>query len=104
MEIKVLDNRVNYYKESDSVHVLAFGAINFDTKAITKIKVEGVDTTTLSSTCGCSTSEAEGINTYTIEYKNTNILSPFSKVFILNYSENGKDKQAKIKITGNIIR
>ena len=104
MEIKILDNNVNYYKESDKINVLAFGKLQENSEAKTRIKIEGVDSHSLTSTCGCSVALAEVGDIYTIQYNNTNIPSPFSKVFILSYREGNENKQAQIKITGNIIK
>lgn len=104
MEIKVLDSNVNYYKESESIHVLAFGRMQLNSEAETRIKIEGVSNPTLLSTCGCSVALAEGEDTYFIKYNNTDIPAPFSKVFILKYTEDNKNKQAQIKITGNVIK
>lgn len=104
MEIKVLDSNVNYYKESENIHVLAFGKMQQHSEAKTRIKLEGVSNHTMLSTCGCSVALAEGENTYSVKYNNTDIPAPFSKVFILKYTEDNKNKQDQIKITGNIIR
>lgn len=104
MEINVLDGGANYYKEANSIHVLAFGKIKENSPAKVKIKIEGVESFTLTSTCGCSVASSDEKNIFTVTYNNTNIVTPFSKVFILNYREDNKNGQAQIKITGNIIK
>jgi len=104
MDIKVLEGEVNHYKESNTIHVLAFGRIKENSVAKVKIKVEGVSESTLASTCGCSSIASDEKDVYVIHYKNTNIVKPFSKVIILDYVENGNKEQRQIKITGTVIQ
>ena len=104
MEVKVLEGNVNYYKEANNIHVLAFGNIKYGSTAKIKLKIEGVLASSLSSTCGCTTAASSEENVFDISYNETHNISPFSKVFILNYREGSKNLQGQIKITGNVIR
>ena len=104
MNIEILEGEVNKYKESVGVTVLAFGTIKENSKAEIKLKLDGVSTSSISGTCGCQAISSAEKNVFTLTYLNTSIVEPFSKVFILNYLENGKNVQEQIKITGNVIK
>ncbi len=104
MKIKVLEGEVNYFKEATTIHVIAFGKIKENSKAIVKVAIEGVESSMLHSTCGCSTVASDEKDVYTIQYDNTHIVKPFAKVMVLNYEEGGVGKQEQIKITGTIIK
>lgn len=104
MEIRVLEGNVNYYREANNIHVLAFGTVKVGSKVAVKIKIDGVTASSLTNTCGCTTSTSEEKNVFDIAYKETHNAVPFSKVFILNYREGSNNAQGQIKITGNVIR
>src|SRR6478609_9476907 len=104
MEITILEGEVNIYKESVSTHVVAFGKIKENSVAKFKIKVEGVDDSTLAPTCGCTVVGSTEKNTFEIGYRDTNIIHAFAKILVLNYIENGKKLQTQIKMTGNVIK
>ena len=105
MDVRIVDGYANHYKEAENTHVLAFGRIQENGSAIVKIKIEGdIEDSSLQTTCGCTATESDEKNVYTINYKNTNIIAPFAKVLILTYIEGGNKKQSHIKITGNVIK
>jgi len=104
MEINILEGEVNLYKESPTVHVLSFGKIKENSVAKFKIKIEGVTSSSLSPTCGCTVVGSDVKDTYEIGYKDTHVIHAFAKVLILNYIENGKNLTAHIKMTGNVIK
>jgi hypothetical protein len=104
MNIKILEGSVNYYREEGNTHVLAFGEIKENSVTKVKVSIEGVQSSSLSSTCGCSSIAQEEKDVYTIQYHNTNILKPFSKVMLLTYVEGGTEVQGYIKITGIVTK
>lgn len=104
MEIKILEGEVNLHKESPTVHIISFGTIKENSVAKFKIKIDGVEDSSLAATCGCTVVGSTEKNTFEIGYKDTNIIHPFVKVLVLNYVENGKKLQAQIKMTGNVIK
>ena len=104
MEIVILEGEVNTYKESTTGHVVAFGKIKENSVAKFKIKIEGVEDSTLAPTCGCTVVGSTEKNTFEIGYKDTHIIHAFAKVLVLNYVEDGKKLQAQIKMTGNVIK
>jgi len=104
MEIKVLEGAVNQYKESPTVYILDFGKIKENSIAKFKIKVEGVTSSSLAPTCGCTVVGSDAKDTYEIGYKDTHVIHVFSKVLVLNYIEGGKTLTAHIKMTGNVIK
>jgi hypothetical protein len=104
MEIKVIEGNVNSYVTALGVFMIDFGKIKENTPASVKIKIEGVKTSALSSTCGCSVVSSVEPNTFVIDYKETHITEPFAKALVLNYTETFGNKQAQITITGNVIK
>lgn len=104
MEINILEGEVNTYKESTTSQVIAFGKLKENSIAKFKIKIEGVEDSSLAPTCGCTVVGSTEKNTYEIGYKDTHIIHAFAKVLILNYIENGKKLQTQIKMTGNVIK
>lgn len=104
MNIKVLSGNINMYLESPQIHVANFGTLKENTPAKFTILVEGVDSSELVPTCGCTATASTEKNTYTVEYRDTHHIAPFSKVIVLNYVEDGKKKVANIKMTGNVIK
>ena len=104
MNIEILEGEVNKYKESVGVTVLAFGNIKENSVAEVKIKVEDAETSSIAGTCGCQAITSTEKNTFNLRYLNTDILQPFSKIFIVDYLKDGKFTQEQIKITGNIIK
>lgn len=103
MEIKILEGKVNSYKETDTIYVLDFGNLKKHDLAKVSIEIEGIENVTLAATCGCSAVKAAGKNRFTLQYNNTHIVEPFAKAFVLNYKEGNTNKQAQIKLKGNII-
>lgn len=103
MDIKVIEGNVNSYKEIDTVYILDFGNLKKHDLAKVSIEIEGIENATLAATCGCSVVKSTGDNKFTLQYNNTHIVEPFAKAFILNYRENNSNKQAQIKLKGNII-
>ncbi len=104
MNIEILSGEVKLQQESPSIYTIAFGNIKENTVAKTKIKINGIVSSTLDSTCGCTATGSTEKNIYEIEYKNTDFISAFSKVLVLNYIEDGARQVANIKITGNVIQ
>lgn len=104
MEITILEGEVNQYKESANTHVISFGKIKENSIAKFKIKIEGVEASSLAPTCGCTVVGSDEKNIFEIGYKDTNIIHVFAKVLILNYREDNTNKQAQIKMTGNVIK
>ncbi len=104
MEIKLIEGEANQYKESESTTVFSFGKIKENSIAKVVVRIEGVDDSSLTATCGCSVVKSTEKNLFTVQYNNTHITEPFAKVFILNYRENDSNKQAQIKLTGNVIK
>lgn len=105
MEINIInDGGANYYKEATNIHVLAFGKVKVNSPIKAKIKIDGVESSNLISTCGCSVVLSDEKNIFTMQYNDASFATPFAKTFILNYIEDNKDRQAQIRITGNIIQ
>lgn len=105
MEINIIDGGgANYYKEATNTHVLAFGRVKVNSPIKAKIKIDGVESSNLTSTCGCSVVLSEEKNIFTIQYNDVSVATPFAKTFILNYREDNRNGQAQIRITGNIIQ
>jgi hypothetical protein len=104
MEVLVLGGGANQYKEADSIVVLSFGDVKSNSIVKADIEIKGVNDSTLTATCGCSSVKGSIKNRFTIQYNNTHIIEPFAKTFILSYREGNVNKQAQIKITGNIIK
>lgn len=104
MEIKILEGSVSHYKEANNTHVLAFGKIKEGSTARVKLKIEDVDTSSLSKTCGCTTSDSNESNVFTVSYNETRSIAPFAKVFVVNYIKGNTKGQGQIKITGNVIK
>lgn len=104
MNVRLIEGNANFYKEGEKINIVAFGNIRENGEAKAKVLIEGVDSSTLQATCGCTATVSEEKNVYTIQYKDTNILRPFSKVLILNYEKDGVKGNANIKITGNVIK
>lgn len=103
MNIKVLSGNINLYQESPQIHVANFGKIKKNTPANFKILIDGVESSELVPTCGCTATSSTERNTYEVGYRDVHQVAPFSKIIVLNYVEEGKKKVANIRMTGNII-
>lgn len=105
MEINIIDDGgANYYKEANNIHILAFGKVKVNSPIKAKIKINGVESSNLIATCGCSVVLSDEKNIFTMQYNDANVATPFAKTFILDYREDDKNRQAQIRITGNIIQ
>ena len=96
MEIVVITETVKQTKDEQGAHILDFGNLKLNSKAIVEFKVLTDKPINLDSTCGCSTAVADQEQKIgKIEYKNTHVLGKFIKTITLN------TKQI-IKIKGNV--